>query len=187
MANLVGGLKASFTRRNAWRLGHFKWITLYYPSLSRLSRWHSVQKLGDIEKGWRRIYVAQSRKHNLELKLTKISSLKPILKINYDKNTKFCNRIHIKLYSGFRVNCYHDSYLCRAIKRSRKRNLELKLTKKSPFKPILKINFDENTKFCNWISIKLYSGFKVNSYHDSFYALSLSKYSSAPGGRLTCE
>ncbi len=29
MANLVGGLKASFTRPNARRLGHFKWITLY--------------------------------------------------------------------------------------------------------------------------------------------------------------
>ncbi len=29
MANLVGGLKVSFTWRNAWRLGHFKWITLY--------------------------------------------------------------------------------------------------------------------------------------------------------------
>ncbi len=29
MANLVDGLKASFTWRNAWHLGHFKWIILY--------------------------------------------------------------------------------------------------------------------------------------------------------------
>ncbi len=33
MANLVGGLKASFKGGNAWCLGHFKWITLYIISI----------------------------------------------------------------------------------------------------------------------------------------------------------
>ncbi len=36
MANLVGGLKAYFTRHNAWRLGHFKWITLYFQISAKM-------------------------------------------------------------------------------------------------------------------------------------------------------
>ncbi len=92
-------------------------------------------------KGWRCIYVARSRKHNFELKLIKISLFKPILKINFDENTKLCNQIHIKLCSGFRVILIMIPIY---IARSRKHNLVLKLTKISPFKPIFKINFDEN-------------------------------------------
>ncbi len=53
MANLVGELKAFFTRRNAWRLGHFKWITLYKwedPREKKIKNCNTVKNLKILKK-----------------------------------------------------------------------------------------------------------------------------------------